>query len=185
MSAEGAHRLRRRAGAQGFSAAWDAALLLVIRHRAISKAVEMALNGTIVRRYYHGEVVAEERVHSEKLLLWLLEKGAKLLDSAEAAKIGADWDGAMGRLEAGLLGHGCRVWKDRNGAWRTNFPPPPGYGYGEDGTPGAPDYERFLSDEEEAALEAAPPRHGQAAMARDVFFGFTPRARGKGRRRQR
>lgn len=185
MSAESAHRLRRRPGAEGFSAAWDAALLLTIRHCAVSKAVETALNGTIVRRYYHGQVIAEERVYSEKLLLWLLEKGEKLLARGEA--IAADWDASMGQLEAGLLGHGCRVWKDRVGAWRTNFPPPPDYSYGEEGTPGTRDYVRYLSDEEEAALERrAPQQSDDAARARDAFFGFTPRGkarRGRSRRR--
>jgi hypothetical protein len=182
MSAESAHRLRRRRGAEGFSAAWDAVLLLGIRQRAVSKAVERALNGTIVRRYYHGQLIAEERIESERLLIWLLEKGERLLARAEAEAIAGDWDDAMDRLERGALTNGCGVWRDPNGLWRTNFPPPPDYGYDSEGEPGMPGYERFLSDaEQEALAERRPVTLDQAEAARDLFFGFVPK-RGTDRR---
>ena len=181
MTEQSVYQLRRRRGAEGFSAAWDAALIHGIRSRAVSRAAEMALNGRVVRRYYHGQLISEEVVHSERLILALLDKGEKLLTAAqpEAACILADWDGAMERLEQGKLGTGRRVWRNERGQRMTDFPPPDGYaGYAE-GEPGEPGYCRRLTESEEAALDQA--LEGaieEGESARDSFFGFTP-----GRRR--
>ncbi len=176
MSERSAFELRRRAGAEGFSAAWDAALRLGVRHRVRSAALDKAVNGTIVRRFYHGKLVAEERVYSERLLIMLLEKGEKLFGGgAESEAMLDDWDGGMERLERGMLSGGWRIWRDRRGRRLTNFPPPVGFADYWMGAPGEPGYERALTAEEEAALDArAESRLEDGAAARDRFFGLAP-----------
>ncbi|HEV2080433.1 MAG TPA: hypothetical protein VGR19_11135, partial [Allosphingosinicella sp.] len=158
MTAQGAYALRRRADAGGFAAAWSAAMRSAIRHRLATLAIDKAVNGTIVRRYYHGELVSEERVHSEKLLLWLLEKGERLLasdpEAEEADKALADWDGWMERLGTGEMDGGFRIWRNNKGKLVTNFPPPAGFASYWKGDPGEPDYERSLTPDELEAHEA-------------------------------
>jgi hypothetical protein len=61
MSEQGARRLRRRPEAEAFSQAWDAAMRIGA-DRLRSLAYERAIEGTVRYRYYHGEVVGEERV---------------------------------------------------------------------------------------------------------------------------
>lgn len=185
MSERSAYELRRRAGAQGFSAAWDAALRQGFRHHVRSVALDKAINGTIERRYYHGRLVAEERVYSERLLLRLIDRGEKLFGGdPESDSILADWDGAMERLESGALEGGYRVWRDRYGCWMTNFPPPPGFD-NYLGEPTDPDFERTLTEAEEEALAAQQEARVEAGVAaRDLFFGFTPRNRAKDRRKR-
>jgi hypothetical protein len=183
MSERSAYALRRRTGAGGFSATWDAALRQGFRHRVSSIALDKAVNGTIVRRYYHGALIAEERVYSERLLLRLLAMGEKLFGGgdAESNEVLADWDGAMARLESGALEGGYRIWRDRWGNRMTNFPPPPGFDNYE-GEPADPDFERTLSEAEEEALAAQQTeRVAEGEKARDLFFGFSPRGRAKDR----
>lgn len=182
MSVRTAYELRRRAGAEGFAAAWDAALLRGIGERGRSRLVDQVVNGRRVKRFYHGELIAEERVYSERLLLALIQHGGKLFEGAGAEQsrdIAKDWDGSMERLEQGLLGDGFRVWQDRFGDWMTNYPPPPGFDretYA--GEPWDPDFERPLSEAEEQALAARQQERLEAgAQARDLFFGFSPRGR--------
>ena len=188
MSVRNAYALRRRAGAEGFAAAWDAALRRGIAGQARSRFVDQAVNGRLVRRFYHGKLIAEERIYSERLLLALIDKGDKLFSGAgaeQSAAIAGDWEGAMAKLEAGaLLVGGFRVWQDRWGQWMTNFPPPPGFDrevYA--GEPSDPDFERPLSEaEEEALAEQQAARLEQGQAARDLFFGFSPRRRAIDRR---
>ncbi len=45
-------------------------------------------------------------------------------------------------------------WSDEHEGWRTSFPPPADFDGFSDGEPGTEDYERELTEEEEAALEA-------------------------------
>ncbi len=187
MSEQSAYALRRRPGAEGFAAAWDAALRRGISGQARSRFVDLAVNGRLVRRFYQGKLIAEDRVYSERLLLALIEKGEKLFRGAGAADskaIAADWDGAMERLEQGALGGGFRVWQDCYGNWMTNYPPPPGFD--RDcylGEPSDPDFERPLSEAEEQALAARQAaRLAAGESARDVFFGFAPRRRAIDRR---
>lgn len=154
MTEQSAWRLRRRAGSSGFGAAWDAALRHGMR-QLVAGAIQRAIEGTIVRRYYHGELIAEERVHSERLLIHLLGRAEKLLgDSPASDAMMADWEGWMERLEGGELEHGGRVWKDRHGIWTTSFPPPAGYQGWSDGRPGEPGYSRGLSLWEVERLDA-------------------------------
>jgi len=175
MSERSAYSLRRRAGAEGFNAAWDAALRQGYRHHVRSVALDKAVNGTLVRRYYHGKLIAEERVYSERLLLRLLDKGEKLFAGSEQSDaIFADWDDAMAKLESGALEGGWRVWRDRWGNWDTNFPPPLGFDNYE-GEPTDPDFHRPLTEEEEQALaDQRGARIAQGEAARDLFFGFSP-----------
>jgi len=183
MSPRGAYELRRRAGAGGFAAIWDAVLRQGFRDRVRPLLLDKALNGTIVRRFYHGKQIAEDRVHSERLLLRLLDKGEKLFaaDPDADAMLG-DWDGAMARLESGAFEGGFRLWRDRWGHWLTNFPPPPGFD-NYSGEPSDPDFERALTEAEEEALAAQQQtRLETGEAARDRFFGFTPRGRAKDRR---
>lgn len=185
MSAQSAYALRRRKGAEGFSAAWDAALRQGLAHHGRSRIVAAAVNGRLVRRFYRGQLIDEERVYSERLLLALVEKGAKLFGDAPgdaSAAIAADWDASMEKLESGALEVGYRVWKDRWGSWETNFPPPSGFSeYA--GEPSDPDFSRSLTEAEENALAAqAKARLEQGETARDRFFGFTPRRRATDRR---
>jgi hypothetical protein len=183
MCERSAYALRRRCGAGGFAAAWDAALRQGFRDRVRSVALDKAVNGTVVRRYYHGALIAEERVYSERLLLRLLAMGEKLFasDGPQSEEMMADWDGAMDRLESGALEGGYRVWRDRWGHMTTNFPPPSGFDNYQ-GEPTDPDFERPLSEAEAEALAAqGAARVADGEKARDLFFGFSPRGRAKDR----
>jgi hypothetical protein len=101
MSPASAYRLRRRTDARAFDAAWEAALGRFM-DQLIPAAMDRALNGTARDKYYHGEVVGTETVFHEKLMIWLLEKGAAMLRHAEARQaITDDWDGTMEAIEAG------------------------------------------------------------------------------------
>lgn len=170
MTEQSAHRLRRRADAASFDAAWEAALEIGIQ-RLVSVALERALEGSVKRTYYHGELVGEERVHSEKLLLWLLEKGRHMLRrSNERDAIGEDWEGSIAAIGEGVArATRYRVWRNRQGYWLTNFPPPEDFDDYSSGNPGSEKYERMLTGEEQAAnplqdaeddaIEAAYERH--------------------------
>jgi len=187
MSARSAYALRRRAGAEGFAAAWDAALLRGIGEQGRSRLIGQVVNGRLVQRFYHGKLIGQERVYSERLLLALIQRSDELFQGAGAGQVQAiagDWDGAMDRLEQGALGGGFRVWRDRWGNWMTNYPPPPGLERDTyEGEPSDPDFERPLSEAEEAALAAQQAdRVAAGKVARDLFFGFSPRGRAVDRR---
>ena len=146
------------------------------RHHVRSVALDKAINGTVERRYYHGRLVAEERVYSERLLLKLIDRGEKLFGGApESDAILADWDGAMERLESGALEGGYRVWRDRYGCWMTNFPPPPGFD-NYLGEPTDPDFERTLTEAEEEALAARQEARVEAGVARATCSSASLRA---------
>lgn len=187
MSAEGARRLRRRPGAEGFNAACDAALRKGLAERGRAALIDEAVNGRVVRRFYHGELISEERVRSPRLLLALIEKAESLFagpGAAESEAVAADWHGSMERLENGAIEGGYRLWRDRDGIWWTNFPPPAGF-KGEAGDPLDPNFRRRLTEAEEKALAGkARTRLEEGAAARDAFFGFKP-GRGETYRRIR
>ena len=70
-----------------------------------------------------------------------------------------------------------RCWKDCDGVWLTDFPPPSGYSGYESGDYGDGDYERECTDEEKAALEADAAADRAAEQAedealRDAWFEF-------------
>jgi hypothetical protein len=187
MSTESVRQLRRRPGAEGFGAACDAALRKGLAERGRAALIDEAVNGRLVRRFYHGELIGEERVRSPRLLLALLDKAEALFagpGAAESEAVAADWNASMERLESGELEAGYRLWRDREGFWWTNFPPPLGY-TGDAGDPLDPYYRRRLTEAEEKALLAkAKARLEEGAAARDRFFGFTA-GRGKTHRRIR
>jgi hypothetical protein len=183
MSEASAYALRRRAGAQGFGAAWDAALRQGVRHRLAPFLLDQAVRGRIVRRFYHGQLISEELVHSERLLLALLARADRLFpptDESDAAL--ADWDATLDALESGAADGGYRVWQDRRGLWWTNFPPPPGFD-NHAGEPEDADFKRPLTAAEEEALASRRRRaRADGAAARDLYFGFTPSRRAAERR---
>src|SRR3954468_10132603 len=96
MSAESARRLRRRPGAEGFNAACDAALRKGLADRGRAALIDEAVNGRLVRRFYPGQLISEERVRSPRLLLALIEKAEALFagpGAAESEAMAADWHG--------------------------------------------------------------------------------------------
>ena len=176
MSAESVRRLRRRPGAEGFSAACDAALRKGLSERGRAALIDEAVNGRLVRRFYHGELISEERIRSPRLLLALIEKAESLFagpGAAESEAIAADWNQSMERLESGGVDGGYRLWRDRDANWWTNFPPPPGFQG--PGDPLDPHYRRRLTEAEEKAVAARAKARLEAGIeARDAFFGFKP-----------
>jgi hypothetical protein len=181
MSEASAFRLRRRAGARGFGAAWAAAYRQGITERVAPIALDRALNGTVVRRFYHGELIAEERVYSDRLLLALLAKADRFFPATgEAEAFLGDWEGSMERLESGALEPDGRVWRDRNGNWTTDYPPPDDFDGWQEGEPGEDGYERTLTAIElEAVRTQRAGRLAQATVARDLYFGVQPKARAR------
>ena len=71
LSARSAYKLRTRSPA--FAAAWDMADQLAAG-RLCALAFDRAINGRIEQVWQSGELVAEKRVPSDKLLMWLLAR---------------------------------------------------------------------------------------------------------------
>jgi hypothetical protein len=71
LTARGAYRLRTRSPA--FAAAWDTALQLSVG-RLSAIVFDRAIHGRVEQIYQGGELVAERRVPSDKLLTWLLAR---------------------------------------------------------------------------------------------------------------
>lgn len=71
MSAEGAYYLRRQPGAEGFRAAWSAALDHGVQNLA-DAMMDRALHGVPVPIMYQGEQVAERRVYNERASMFIL-----------------------------------------------------------------------------------------------------------------
>lgn len=67
-SVKSAYALRRRSGAEGFAAAWDAA---VSRggEQALGLAIDRAITGTLVPIFYRGRQVGERRVFDNGLVI--------------------------------------------------------------------------------------------------------------------
>ncbi|MBB3990751.1 hypothetical protein GGR19_002180 [Croceicoccus naphthovorans] len=102
MSAQAAYSLRRRSDARAFRQAWDAARAFAA-HALEEAAWDRAINGTIKQHFYHGELVAETRVYSDKLLIQLLDRNRDALEASGTdphvlEEVMADWDGALDRL---------------------------------------------------------------------------------------
>ena len=81
ISPETAYKARRRDGA--FAAAWDAALVLALRH-AEAVLADRALNGVEEAVFYHGEEVARRRYDSRLLLAHIARLDARAADAAQA-----------------------------------------------------------------------------------------------------
>ncbi|MBP2275695.1 MULTISPECIES: hypothetical protein [Sphingomonas] len=97
MSAKSAYALRKRAGAESFVAAWEAALGEG-RDRARDLAIERALTGTATPIFYRGRQIGERRVFDNRLVLAVLramppvEPEAMSLHAALAALYGTPGD---------------------------------------------------------------------------------------------
>lgn len=101
ISEQAINRLRRRADARSFNLACDAAIRIGAR-RLQSIAYERAIEGTVRRYYYHGELKAEERVFDNKLLIYLLGKTEHLREPArESVAVAENWEPFMDALERG------------------------------------------------------------------------------------
>jgi len=71
LSARSAYRLRARSPA--FAAAWDTADQLAVG-RLSAIAFDRAINGRTEQIWQEGELVAEKRLPSDRLLMWLLAR---------------------------------------------------------------------------------------------------------------
>jgi len=71
LTARSAYRLRARSPA--FAAAWDTADQLAVG-RLSALAFDRAISGATHQVWQHGELVAEKRVPSDRLLMWLLAR---------------------------------------------------------------------------------------------------------------
>lgn len=71
LSARSAYKLRTRSPA--FAAAWDTALQLAVG-RLSAIVFDRAIHGRVEQVFAEGELVAERRVPSDKLLTWLLAR---------------------------------------------------------------------------------------------------------------
>lgn len=102
VSEQAVARLRRRADARSFDLACHAARRLGAR-RLHALAWERAIEGTVKRHYYHGELVSEERVFDNRLLVYLLGKTEHLLDEPEreAREVAANWEPWVEAMEHG------------------------------------------------------------------------------------
>nr|WP_310524034.1 hypothetical protein [Polymorphobacter sp.] len=89
MTREGAYLLRAAPGAQGFAAAWDAAVREGIRAlKAV--AFDRAIHGEPVPIYYQGAQVGERRQFNNSLLLRLLTHYDPQVPAAKSAAAAAD-----------------------------------------------------------------------------------------------
>jgi DNA-binding transcriptional regulator YdaS (Cro superfamily) len=194
VSEQAVNRVRRRADARSFDLACEAALRFAAR-RIRSIAFERAIEGTIKRHYYHGELKSEERVYDNRLLVYLLGKlDRQLAPPAGAEAVAGNWEPWMAAIEQGLpaplpsedeepeadeeptLCDRIEVWQE-NGEWWTEFPPPAGFDGIEEGEPGGYDYKRTLSEAELAVVEAdeaeeRAQRIAEQSARRDQHFGF-------------
>lgn len=167
MSTVSAYKLRRRADARAFDAAWEAALERAMQ-RLLPAAIDRALNGTLRERWYHGELVGEERVYSDRLLVALLNNGSAMLGAGRARRAYAEnWAEGMAALEAGASAPPEPPYQlfPMAAGLATDCPPPKDYRGAAIGAPGHPGYSRYLTSEEQRALTR---RQRRAAAAQEV-----------------
>lgn len=183
MTEQSAWRLRRRADAQAFDIAWEAAAPSGAR-RLHSLAWERAIEGTMKGHYYHGELKSEERVYDNRLLICLLGKTQHLVAAPRGGRAFRNWEGWMQAIEQGLPEPppperdeadeftGAEVWES-GGQWWTDYPPPAGFDGTEERGEGVFGYRRTLSRAEQEVVDAwrAESRAGREAR-RDRYFGF-------------
>lgn len=152
--------------------------------RLRSIAYERAVEGTVKRHFYKGEVVGEDRVYDNRLLIYLLGKAQPLVDDCAARDVVRNWESWMQAIEDGLdkpmpaldSGGEAPVWRDEDGDWWTSFPPPPGFegrqfvpGEEEDGDDDG--YRRECTPAEIEAIMTAQARdEAEKARRRDLYF---------------
>jgi hypothetical protein len=178
MSEQSAYRLRRRAGAEAFNLAWEAAVQIGM-DRLRSVAYERAVLGMPKARYYRGEKVGEDRVYSDRLLIYLLGRERRSCNSGRTHRAVTEWDRWMEAIEAGLAAPmllpnettRSPVWMGEDGHWWTSFPPPAGYDGDQFGTLGEGDYCRPLTAQEEETVRAwSGSREGEQVRRREAYF---------------
>jgi hypothetical protein len=196
ISEQAIGRARRREDARDFDRACEAAQMFGAR-RLRSVAWERAVEGTLKGRYYHGELVGQERVYDNRLLTYLLGKVGHLLEPSEESRAICDhWQPCMDALEQGLPvprlvppdpaeadrrieeDENPQVWRE-DGIWWTFFPPPDGFDGEEEGEIGEGDYQRTLTAGEEAVMQARDRADDEAELARccavrDSYFSLPP-----------
>jgi hypothetical protein len=198
VSEQAIARVRRRADARAFDLACEAAHRFGARNLR-SIAYERAVQGTVKRYYYHGELKSEEVVYDNRLLIYLLGKTAHLAEPRpETQQVIDNWEPWMEAIEQGLPAPreaaqpepdesaleadpeeplGDEVWRDDDGSWWTSFPPPAGFDGDEEFAVEDDLYRRRLSKAEEAVMNAAAVATLAAERAhetarRDRWFGF-------------
>lgn len=75
MAPRGAYALRREPGAEGFRAAWQAALALGVQ-RIEDVAMDRALNGVPEPVYSYGKIVGTRQRYNDRLLMFMLRNRA-------------------------------------------------------------------------------------------------------------
>ncbi len=73
MGTTSAYRLRDAQGAESFAAAWDAALLAGMASLT-DIAMDRAVNGVAVPKYYKGEQIGETRWYDNRLLMFMMRQ---------------------------------------------------------------------------------------------------------------
>ncbi|WP_284125839.1 hypothetical protein [Parerythrobacter aestuarii] len=91
---------RARRGSAAFGRAWDAALVIA-RASAEAQLAEWAMHGRVVDVWYHGEIVGQRTVHSDRLMLAHLARLDRKCDDARVAAMAEDFDGLIRRMRAG------------------------------------------------------------------------------------
>jgi len=101
-SVRSAYRLRDRAGAESFAAAWASALARG-RSAAQQVAIERAVHGKLVPQFRRGQFQGYRVAHDDRLLVAALGAGkpAEALDS-ERARL-EQWEAQLRRLELDLI----------------------------------------------------------------------------------
>jgi 3-hydroxyacyl-CoA dehydrogenase len=186
MSEQSVSRLRRRPEARAFDLACEAAARIGAR-RVLSTAFERALEGTIKRHYYHGELKSEERVYDNRLLTYLIGKLGPALEPREQSRsVEENWTCWMDAIEQGApppgpmaddseyLRHHKPVWEGEDDMLWTDFPPPAGFCGREIGRyDGLHSYRRTLTPAELAALDSEDELiRVEERARRDRYFGF-------------
>ena len=98
MTPEGAYYLRRQPGAEGFRAAWEAALGHGVR-RLADVGLERALHGVEVPVYHFGAVVGTRRVYNDRLLMFYLRNRLPELFAADSRNPELDFGALRRKLE--------------------------------------------------------------------------------------
>lgn len=103
MAERGAYELRRQPGAEGFRAAWEAALQLGVA-RIEDVVMDRALNGVEEPVYSYGKLVGTRRRYNDRLLMFMLRnraperfaagggpRGLNAVGEAEIARLKKQW----------------------------------------------------------------------------------------------
>lgn len=171
MTDQSAYRLRRRADAAGFAAAWDAAIGC---HGQFLYQIgwQRGVEGVTVPHFHGGKEVGERRVYSDRMLIYLMERQRRAAPGPTSARMLGNWEGAMEALASGTVTIAAEdldpyteeiaeepLADDSYGVWfeggepYTNFPPPDDFAGEQRGGFGEFGYRRALTPGERACAE--------------------------------